>query len=589
MLWRIRRTPNDQTVVFAADELARYLRLIDPNIQIVISEDSIPTGSSSCLRLQIGDYRDLPAVDDPKLDDAYSINISGGRGIIAGTNSRSVLMGVYRFLRELGCRWPVAAKDGEIIPKRNDLLNVSVRLNDKPSYRHRGVCIEGSCSFEHVMNMINWMPKVGLNAYFNQFAVPFTFFDHWYMHKNNTYLSPEPVSIDEVAAMVRVLTGQIKKRGMLYHATGHGWTCDPLGIPGNSWDKKEYDIDDDVRQLLAMVNGKREVYEGIALNTNLCYSNPGVREKIVTAITDYCFVHPEVDYLHFWLADGWNNHCECENCIIKRPSDFYVNILNEVDNVLTSKNIPTRIVFLIYVDLLWEPEIESIINEDRFTLMFAPITRTYTKSFCDSDTGDSIELAPYKRNKNTMPKTVGENIARLNRWQSQFKGDSFDFDYHLIWDHHLDPGGYESARILFEDMKNLNKLGLNGMMSCQGQRVFFPAGLAMNAMAAALWNKNQRFESFAEKFFHDVFGDHSNEMSDYFKKLSDLFQPPYMRVELPQVSSKSAEKFALIPKVINEKIPKMISQLEKASDNFDKLLWRTLIIHAQLCIYLASA
>ena len=590
MEWRIERSSDNQAVVYAAEELRKYLKRMDPDIPVAIMEATPISKPSPIIKLQIGDSDgNLPTVENPELDDAYYIDIHKGAGVIIGTNARSVLMGVYRFLYELGCRWPIAGANGEFIPQRKNLSDCKVSLSDKPSYRHRGVCIEGSCSFEHVLNMIEWLPKVGMNAYYNQFSTPFTFFDHWYLHKNNEYYTPEPADINEVAAMVSVLTNQIKKRGMLYHATGHGWTCDPIGIPGNSWDKIKYTFGEDVRELLAMVNGERAVYDDIALNTNLCYSNPKAREKIKNAIVEYCREHSEVDYLHFWLADGWNNHCECENCVKMRPSDFYVKILNEIDVALTSENIPTRIVFLIYVDLLWEPEVEKIHNEDRFTLMFAPITRTYSKSFAQDDSELKTKLDPYVRNKLTMPKSVNENIERLSLWQKQFSGDSFDYDYHLIWDHYHDPGGYESARILFEDMKNLDKLGLNGMVSCQVQRAFFPTGLAMNAMAAALWNKEQDFNEVAEAFFIDMFGEYALEMSKYFQTLSKMFNPPYLRLEVAQVCDKSAQSFAGIPTVINEMLPKFIKRLEDATDGFNKQLWRALIIHAQLCIYLALA
>jgi hypothetical protein len=36
---------------------------------------------------------------------------------------------------------------------------------------------------------------------------------------------------------------------------------------------------------------------------------------------------------------------------------------------------------LVYVDLLWEPLQENIRNPERFILMFAPITRTYSQAF----------------------------------------------------------------------------------------------------------------------------------------------------------------------------------------------------------------
>jgi len=438
--------------------------------------------------------------------------------------------------------------------------------------------------------MIDWLPKVGMNAYFMQFSTPFAFFDYRY-RPNNPYMTAQPASVEEVSAMVEVLTEQIKKRGLLYHATGHGWTCDPIGIRGLNWEKEEFELSDEQRELLALVDGKRDVYKGVALNTNLCYSNPKARQKVVDAIVDHCKERSEIDYLHFWLADEGNNHCECDNCKDILPADFYVQMLNEIDRKLTAEGIATKIVFLIYFDLLWEPQTERLENQSRFTLMFAPITRTYSKAFCDDDSRGHkpVELAPYVRNKLTMPEDVSENIARLELWQQMFSGDSFDFDYHMFWDHNYDPGGFESARILFEDMKSLDKLNLHGMMSCQDQRVFFPTGLAMNAMAAALWKKDQTFGSFVNTFFDDMYGAYAIEMSVYFETLSKLFQPSYMRGEQEYLNEESARMFDEIPAVLNEMSPRLMARYKQESDPCRKKSWYALTLHSQLCTYLAEA
>ncbi|MCL2372591.1 MAG: DUF4838 domain-containing protein [Defluviitaleaceae bacterium] len=564
MEWRIQRDSSCQTLTFAAEELAKYLQKIDPTTQIALLKSNPNLPLENHLLLAVNNS----LTHNPQLDDAYSINISGGKGSIMGSNPRSVLFGVYRFLHSLGCRWLHPGQGGETIPSTSPASH-SVSLTDRPSYRHRGVCIEGSCSFAHVQDMIDWMPKVGMNAYFNQFFTPFAFFNYWYKSQN------DPASYAEVTAMVEALTEGIKKRGLLYHATGHGWTCDPIGIPGNGWEKEEFTITDQQRQLLAEVDGKREVYRGIALNTNLCYSNPAAQGKIVTAITDYCRSHPQVDYLHFWLADAPNNHCECESCRHTPPSDFYIMMLNEIDRILTAENIPTKIVTLIYFDLLWPPESQKIINQDRFTLMFAPITRTYTHPFTASGSATG-QIPPFQRNKLKMPKSIDDNLAHLKTWQSHLTGDSFDFDYHLIWDHYHDPGGHESARILFEDMKNLDKIGLNGMISCQVQRAAFPTGLAMYAMAAALWNKNQDFSNVAAAFYADMFGEAAAEMQQYFASLSLLFQPSYMRGEQPYVNEESAAKFAKAQELIREMQPKLTQS-------------QTLTHHASICLSLAQA
>ena len=38
----------------------------------------------------------------------------------------------------------------------------------------------------------------------------------------------------------------------------------------------------------------------------------------------------KIDFLHLWLGDSNKNHCECEECRKRIPSDFYVMFLNEL-------------------------------------------------------------------------------------------------------------------------------------------------------------------------------------------------------------------------------------------------------------------
>jgi len=227
-----------------------------------------------------------------------------------------------------------------------------------------------------------------------------------------------------------------------------------------------------------------------------------------------------VDVIHFWLADGENNHCECENCQTKRPADWYVQMLNELDEKMGEAHLATKIVFLIYVDLLWEPQKERIKNPDRFILMFAPITRNYGQNY-----GDFLEckeeLSPYVRNRLQMPKSLSQNLEHLRRWQSLFDGDSFDFDYHLMWAHVGDIGYEKCAENLYMDVRDLKKIGLNGLISCQVQRCFWPSALPFNSMAAALWNRDADFDAVADEYYRAEYGDSAEDVRKALKKLSD--------------------------------------------------------------------
>ncbi len=332
----------------------------------------------------------------------------------------------------------------------------------------------------------------------------------------------------------------------------------------------------------ALVNGKRELWGGISLNTNLCYSNAETRDIITDAIVRYAEGNPDVDVIHFWLADGSNNQCECESCAGTRPSDFYVKMLNSLDEKLTAKGLKTRIVFLIYVDLLWKPVSERLKNGDRFILMFAPISRRYSQTLRTGENGKTTE---FKLNKLSFPKNVDDSVAYLKEWQEVLPPcDSFLFDYHFMWDYIKEPGGYLHAQTLFEDMKNLDKLGLNGMVSCQNQRVFHPTGLGMRAMAEALWDKSQSFEAVCERFYSEAFGKYSDEVADYLKKLSLTYPTNAVRHDEEIFSEETARKFdeaSLLCSAFRERL-KELSQLTKNDGSCVKQNYSVLLMHNYL-------
>lgn len=152
-------TPG-QTASFAKEELLRCLALMDP---------TVTEGKGGlCLTLSAGDDRKT---------DTVKIAVTAGKGEIAGSNPVSLLIAAYRFLYELGCRFTLPGKDGEHIPEKTLLPDeITVNVTETASYRHRGVCMEGAVSEENVFDMIDFLPKVGMNSYYVQFRLPRDFF-----------------------------------------------------------------------------------------------------------------------------------------------------------------------------------------------------------------------------------------------------------------------------------------------------------------------------------------------------------------------------------------------------------------------------
>jgi len=489
---RVCRIGDRPAMVFAGRELERYLRRISGATVVHMPRRAHAPEADT---LWIGRFDDFPELDhpdakDPELDDAIVVRVDGRRGIISGANPRAVLIAVYRYLTELGCRWVRPGRDGEHLPSLDDPLARTVNVVESPSYRHRGVCFEGASSCEHVLEFIDWSPKVGLNTYFTEYFDGYIFYNNWYSRRHLPEMREKLMPEQWAAEFTARATEEMQRRGLLVHRAGHGWTCLPLGIPSELWDEKISRDFGEMTRFIAEYQGKRQLYRGIPRRTHLCYSQPEVRTMIVEEVARYAAAHPEVDYLHFWLADGGNHYCECSECRKARPSDFYVMMLNELDALLTRRSLPTRIVFLIYVDLLWPPVKERIEHPDRFVLMFAPSYRTYREPFDPAELDEP--LPPFVLNR--LEYTVGQNANFLAAWRKVFPGDSFIFDYRFMWSQYHDPGYMKLAAVTALDVPSLARIGLGGMISDQPQRVFLPSGLPMMVLARKLWRADLPYD-----------------------------------------------------------------------------------------------
>lgn len=559
---------NTLPAEYALSELVRILNTTGNSTEVVTSSDE----SSVLLLGTFSDFNEITPLKSEYdvIDDEIYINVENGHGIIAGLNPRSLLIAVYRYLTELGCRFISVGPEGEYLPQF-DAESANVSLHEAPSYRHRGVCIEGATSVENVIDMIDLLPKLGMNAYYIQFREAYTFFDRWYQHRLNPLLeNPAPYPVENARAHVETLTREMEKRGILHHAVGHGWTCEPFGVPGLAWEKWDGVASDDVMSKLALVDGKREFFGGIPLNTNLCYGNPEVRSAMIHDICKYIKKYPTKEVIHVWLGDGFNNQCECEICAEKTPSDWYVVLLNELDEELNRQGLDTKIVFLLYNELLWPALHEKIKNQKRFILMFAPISRTYRKSFKTDKTLPPLD--EFKLNKIVRPVSIESNLAHLAAWQKDFDGDSFDYDYHFMWRHLHDPGYMNISRILHEDIAGLHNIGIDGYISCQVSRAQFPTGLGIVTMGKALWNKTIAWNDIVEDYFMHTYGERWNVALSYLTKISDSYYAINMEQKIEPDSARA------------DLCRELIAYLENVEFADDSLYWNYLKIHRDIVL-----
>lgn len=564
---------SQKTLYFAARELQKYLRKSCNGDFPIIPVNSISDGEENTIYIGVNITDCMQNVKNSRLDDAVFIKVKDYSGIIAGTNARSVLIAVYRFLKEIGFYFLRPGIDGEIIPSITEKCNVAV--NEAANNRHRGICMEGTIYQENLFDVVDWLPKVGFNSYFTQFKIPKVFLDRYYKVRFGVALTN-----DEMKALMSLLDEEIERRSLIYHSVGHGWTCEAFGVQGISWDKYEgAQLTDEQKSVMAQMNGKRGLFMDIPADTNLCYSNKSVRDRVTDNIVTYCKEHQNIDYLHFWLADGKNNNCECDNCKKLRVSDYYVMMLNELDEKLTKANLDTKIAFLIYVDLLWAPLESRFNNPDRFIMMFAPISRSYTKPF---ESEAQAEKKKYEVNRNSMPESVAENIAYLRDWQELFGGDSFDFDYHFMWDHYYDFSYIGVSEILHKDICNFEKLRLGGLINCQLQRVFLPTGLGVHTCAQTLWNTGIAFDDIVDEVLSKEYGKKYTIVKDYLKQLHKYGCSKAVRGEENITSAQNKEKLRKAIDIIDGFKETIENAIESAELLVQRKYWEGLLYHGRL-------
>lgn len=520
---RLRLHQKDQTVRFAAEELIRYFQLMTDKKNIAEIETDISGGNFNGPILQLGLFSDfkipLDGIADPELDDAVYIKVNRSSGIIAGSNSRSVLFAAYRFLEANGCRWIRPTANGDFVPKRS-VLDLKAEISDRAFYRWRGNSNCGTFAIDDVIERIAWSPKVGLNVFLIEFMLPRRQYINYAGRPYPSLAAPRDLTINEVRAYHDLSVKEIKKRGLIYHGVGHGWTTLVAGCSEFESDHNSRPTPDpDKIQFLALVNGERSMKNGPTF-TDICHGNPDAQKRFAQCVADYAAKHPEIDYLHVWLDDRPNNTCECDRCTDQVIADSYVRLLNRIDDELTRRNQNTKIVFIIYHETLWKPLKERFKKTDRFQMMFAPIARDYTKPY-PQIIPDKIDLSPYVKNKCKVPKETALNIALMKDWQTIFPKKPFAYEYHMTWHHYRDLGYYNFVKVMTEDIKRMKKIGLDGIVSCQIGRASFPTAFPNWMYAKYQWDPNRDFDQMTESYFKAAFGPDWKKAFHYLKDLSN--------------------------------------------------------------------
>lgn len=589
-MYTINKLQANHIIDFAAEELKKYLYMMDMDctaIHIAYAPDA-----KDGFRLGLLEDFGIPFEGkNAKIEDVVHIETDEQGGILAGSNYRSVLFAVYRFLKLNGCRFFAPGVDGEYIP----------RAGIKPQSYHkmadfvlRGHTIEGRPSCDNVLDYLDYHAKQELNTFSTMMA--FSYMSRYYNHDQiEANREPEPIDADTVNQWTRLMESEAMKRGQ--DLTGGSHIFVPMVFGMNPDDRFRYKSGElqpteEMKSRMAMLNGKRDVYHNDIFFTQFCMSRADLREIYVDSVVKFAKANPHLAQIGASLGDLPRNHCECEECQKLHPTDYYVMMLNEIDERLTKEGLDTRISLSTYVDQMFTPKQERIKNPDRFNMCFPPISRTYASSI----TKDSVfpPIQPYVRNGWTSPRSVEELLSYFKEWQKIFPGNCYTFEYHYYVHQYRDLGLMNMSRRLYEDIQSLELLRMNGYLEDGSNKSFFPHGFHGVVYAEALIDKNLDYDALKEDYFKHAYGEDWKAALGYFEALSKLIDHSYMcgdqqvdptqsiyydpsRVkDFEQVHNLAAQGRALA--AAHKKMPHRIQTMH----------WRMLALHTEWCDLIAD-
>ena len=142
------------TASFCACELAKYLKLTDPELHCVFA--SRPSGKNSFIRLE--------CTSQKPSDGGFSFLVKKKNQLtIRAVDRNGLVNGTYEFLRLQGWRWIEPGADGEFAPKTHKIIFPAADKVYQPSFKYRAFYFEYPSQAS--LDFLLWMARNRMNVY----------------------------------------------------------------------------------------------------------------------------------------------------------------------------------------------------------------------------------------------------------------------------------------------------------------------------------------------------------------------------------------------------------------------------------------
>ncbi|MGI5836821.1 MAG: hypothetical protein ACOX87_10105 [Chloroflexota bacterium] len=327
----IRVFGREEPILFAANELARYLPRLLPGAEL-----DIFVGHPEQTLAAAGFPQERALADGSIL-----VRGDGRRYAVAGSDPAATLHAAYAFLEVLGARWVKPGPDGEAM-RPLDVPPPPLQITSTPAFSRRGLtdgCLSwwpGSASFQdwldEMVQLVDWMGKMRLNRLF--------------VHFNR--LPPGDIS---------PLLPELERRGIALELGGH---CLPKLLPPALRESEP--------SICRMQNGVRRA------DGNFCTANPRTLRLLEEGARRFAEQLPSADLYHLWPCDASEEPwCSCPDCRSLSGDQQLWRAVQAAAEGLYAVRPDARVSGLLYHESL--QAVESA--PSNLELLFAPRERCY--------------------------------------------------------------------------------------------------------------------------------------------------------------------------------------------------------------------
>lgn len=321
---------NNPDMQFAASELKKYLQFAY-NVEIYI-KGADTAQCNGAVVLSISSKKSA----DAERHDEFSITAEEGRLLISGSNKRSLLYGVYKFLKEyIGYKWvnPEYRFNPAEAP---EIINIFNR-NYKADFPKRGLVLENSESLEYVVRIVDWMAKNDYNSIFFTFHL-------WERYKH-------------------VLRREIENRGLMLTLGGHNID---MFLPADRYFASN-------PEWFSLYNGER-------MDTQPCFSSEAGTDTIIGSILKYCKNEAIINTICIWPNDNLYT-CKCGQCVQSGFIKTYIKFLEKLKKRVLQEGMKINIQHIAYnAQLEWDM-LDNIPESNELDTLLACWGRDYTYDF----------------------------------------------------------------------------------------------------------------------------------------------------------------------------------------------------------------